>query len=118
MKKYLIYVAAIIGMYACTDDFLDEKMVSVITQDYFDTEDGLNQLINGTYDALRWKYGWEEGCYLFHVGTDAEIRGDNAWDIYSPTIWTPAGAAGNTYGNYLMGYYGKQLLGGYPIINN
>lgn len=118
MKKYFIILATIIGMFSCTDDFLKEKMVSVITQDYFDTEDGLDQLINGTYEALRWKYGWEEGCYLFHVGTDAEIRGDNSWDIYSPTVWTPAGAAGNTYANYLMGYYGKQLLGGYPIINN
>jgi hypothetical protein len=105
MKKYFIILATIIGMFSCTDDFLKEKMVSVITQDYFDTEDGLDQLINGTYEALRWKYGWEEGCYLFHVGgTDAEIRGDNSWDIYSPTVWTPAGAAGNTYANYLMGY--------------
>lgn len=119
MKKY-IYTIIILSFVAisCSDSFLEEKMVSVITQDYFDTEEGLEQLINGTYDALRWKYGWEEGSYLFHVGADAEIRGDNSWDIYSPTVWTPSGAAGNTYANYLMGYYGKQLLGGYPIINN
>ena len=118
MKKYIIILFAIIGVLACSDKFLEEEMVSVITQDYFNTEEGLEQLINGTYDALRWKYGWEEGVYLFHVGTDAEIRGDNGWDVYSPTIWSPSGAAGNTYANYLMGYYGKQLLGGYPIINN
>ena len=28
-------------------------MVSTITQDYFETEQGLEQLIVGTYDALR-----------------------------------------------------------------
>lgn len=118
MKKYIIIILiALIGIVSCSDKFLEEEMVSVITQDYFNTEEGLEQLINGTYDALRWKYGWEEGSYLFHVGTDAEIRGDNSWDVYSPTVWTPTGGAGN-YTNNLMGYYAKQLLGGYPTINN
>jgi len=118
MKKYIIIILlSSMGIFSCSDSFLDEEMVSTITQDYFNTEDGLEQLINGTYDALRWKYGWEEGSYMFHVGSDAEIRGDNSWDIYSPTVWTPAGGAGN-YTNNLMGYYAKQLLGGYPTVNN
>lgn len=119
MKKYIVIILLLstIGAVSCTDSFLDEKMVSVITQDYFNTEEGLEQLINGTYDALRWKYGWEEGSYLFHVGTDAEVRGDNAWDIYSPSVWSPTGGAGN-YANNLMGYFARELLGGYPTVNN
>ena len=50
-------------------------------------------------------------CYLFHVGTD-KIRKTIQGYLFA-TVWTPAGAAGNTYANYLMGYYGKQLLS-YP----
>lgn len=118
MKKYIIILFTIVGVLSCSDSFLEEKMVSVITQDYFNTEDGLEQLINGTYEGIRWKYGWEEGPSLFHVGTDAEIRSNSSWDMYSPSVWSPSGAIGNTWTNYLMGYYAKQLLGGYPIINN
>ena len=38
-------------MTSCSDDFLEEKMVSVITQDYFKTEQGLDQLVVATYNA-------------------------------------------------------------------
>ena len=119
MKKYLILIIlGVSGLVSCTDSFLEEKMVSTITQDYFNTEAGLEQLVIGTRDAVRWKYGWSEGPFLFHVGTDAELRGTASWDMYSPTVWSPTGSMGNTNANYLVGYVHRELLGGYPVINN
>ncbi|MCG5013010.1 hypothetical protein L0P15_10575, partial [Acidaminococcus intestini] len=50
-----------LGSLSCTDSFLEEKMVSTITQDYFETEQGLEQLIVGTYDALRVTKQYEQG---------------------------------------------------------
>ena len=43
-------------------------MVSTITQDYFETEQGLEQLIVGTYDALRVTKQYEQGPSTFMSG--------------------------------------------------
>ena len=53
MKKYILLSIIALGSISCTDSCLEEKMVSTITQDYLETEQGLEQLIVGTYDALR-----------------------------------------------------------------
>lgn len=45
-------------------------MVSTITQDYFETEQGLEQLIVGTYDALRVTKQYEQGPSTFMSGVD------------------------------------------------
>ena len=120
MKKQImtLLTASLLLGTSCSSDFLEEKMVSTITQDYFNTEDGLEQLIVGTYDALLWKYSWQEGPYMFHISSDAETAGSNSFDQYLSSTWAASGAIGNTWANDLLGYYAKQLLGGYPIINN
>lgn len=56
MKKYLYAGLLACTIASCTDDFLKEEMVSTITQDYFNTEQGLDQLIVGTYNAERVKW--------------------------------------------------------------
>jgi len=118
MKKYILALLIVFSGISCSDNFLEEKMVSTITQDYFDTETGLEQLIVGTYNSLRWKYGWMEGPYCFETGHDMAIMsGSYACNTFSPTIWSASGTIA-TYTNDLMGQYAKQLLGAYPIINN
>ena len=68
MKKYLYAGLLACTIASCTDDFLKEEMVSTITQDYFNTEQGLDQLIVGTYNAERVKWGYSEGVYMFETG--------------------------------------------------
>jgi PBP1b-binding outer membrane lipoprotein LpoB len=41
--KYILVVLVAFFVVSCSDSFLDEKMVSVITQDYLETEQGLDQ---------------------------------------------------------------------------
>lgn len=116
MKKYILPILFLLPLSSCKD-FLEEKMVSTITQDYFETEKGAEELVVASYNTLRWKYGFMEGPYLFETGTDITEPTDNNWATISPAVWAPAGEAGS-YANNLMGYYATQLLGSYPIIND
>ena len=70
MKKYILLSIIALGSISCTDSFLEEKMVSTITQDYFETEQGLEQLIVGTYDALRVTKQYEQGPASLMAGVD------------------------------------------------
>ena len=60
----------VLGTISCTDSFLDEKMVGTITQDYFNTEKGLEQLIVGTYDAVRVSKQYHQGPRAMLYGAD------------------------------------------------
>ena len=54
MKKYIVCSMIALGSISCTDSFLEEKMVSTITQDYFETEQGLTKqmpLPDATYNS-------------------------------------------------------------------
>lgn len=116
MKRYILPILFLLPLSSCKE-FLEEKMVSTITQDYFETEKGAEELVVASYNTLRWKYGFMEGPYLFETGTDLTEPTDNNWATISPAVWAPTGEAGS-YANNLMGYYATQVLGGYPIIND
>jgi hypothetical protein len=116
MKKYLMFILLAVPLSSC-NDFLEEKMVATITQDYFESEKGLEELVVASYNTLRWKYGFMEGPFMFETGTDITEPTDNNWATINPSVWSPTGDAGN-YANNLMGYYATQLLGAYPIIND
>lgn len=120
MKKYIyILLAGALGMTSCSDSFLEEKMVGTITQDYFDTEEGLEALVVSTYNAIRWKCSYvNEGPYSYEMGTDIGLVGSDPWNTFSPSVWSPTGDAGKR-ANDLMGYNSSnKMLGAYPMINN
>ena len=53
MKKYILAGTFALALASCSDSFLEEKMVSSITQDYLNTEIGLDQLIVSSYNSVR-----------------------------------------------------------------
>ena len=61
LKKYMLISMVAVTLASCGDDFLEEKMVATITQDYFETETGVEQLIVSTYDALRVTKQYQQG---------------------------------------------------------
>ena len=72
--KNIIYFTALgATLTSCSDSFLKEEMVSTITQDYFETQQGLDQLIVSTYNAVRLRHPYQEGGYMFETGTDVGI---------------------------------------------
>lgn len=109
-----------LGAASCTDSFLEEKMVSTITQDYFETEQGLEQLVVGTYGAWRVPRQYNQGPNTLLVGVDLAQPKNANWAQYSSSVWN-ANDRVASYANALAGEYssnGAQPLGYYPIINN
>lgn len=117
MKKYIVCSMIALGSISCTDSFLEEKMVSTITQDYFETEQGLEQLIVGTYDALRVTKQYEQGPNSLMLGVDNFTSKTPNRGMYSPSEWNATGKLASL-ANGLCGENAKSLLGFYPIINN
>ena len=122
MKKYIILGAlGLVAASSCSDEFLEEEMVSTITQDYFLTEKGLDQLIVSTYNAerLRMCYGTE--LWGFEMGHDCGYLVSNAdANKFSTSVWGANGTVAN-YANTYMGVQSKQqegfLINCYPVVD-
>lgn len=111
-------------MTSCSDDFLEEKMVSVITQDYFKTEQGLDQLVVATYNAERLRHPYTEGGFCFELGHDCGVAsGSNTINQFSTAQWTATGPWNSVAGymNTFMGTQSKQqsgfIINCYPVID-
>ena len=109
------------GISSCGDGFLEEEMISTITQDYLATEQGLNQLVVSSYNAMRVRYGYQEGPYMFEAGHDAGIVQNTALNNFSTSVWSSTGTIGSQT-NSFMGVQSKQQSGFnincFPIIDN
>jgi hypothetical protein len=73
MKKYIALIALIFFFASCSKDFLTEKTVATLNQDYYKTVDGLESLVKGSYQLLRFKADYNQGQYLFGIGSDVEV---------------------------------------------
>ncbi len=128
-SKYLALGLLTLGgaagmMTSCSDDFLEEKMVSVITQDYFKTEQGLDQLVVATYNAERLRHPYTEGGFSFEIGHDCGVAsGSNTINQFSTAQWTATGPWNSVAGymNTFMGTQSKQqsgfIINCYPVID-
>ena len=111
IKKYIAALFIGSGLMACGDGFLKEEMISTITQDYFETEDGLEQLVVSTYDALRITKQYSQGPFCFFTGVDNMVCRTANYAYYSGAVWNSTGNEAN-YTNALCGEFtSNQLLG-------
>lgn len=124
MKKYIYIGLLALATTSCSDDFLKEEMVSVITQDYFETEQGLDQLIVSTYNAERLRHPYTEGGFCYEIGHDCGVvSGRNAENQFSTSTWTTTGNWNTIPGfvNSFMGTQSKQqsgfIINCYPVID-
>lgn len=119
--KNIIYFTALgATLTSCSDSFLKEEMVSTITQDYFETQQGLDQLIVSTYNAVRLRHPYQEGGYMFETGTDVGIcSGSTAVNNFSSSAWSSSGTIA-TQGNTFLGTQSKQqsgyIINAYPVV--
>lgn len=94
MKKYIILFALIFSFSACKD-FLEEKTVTTLTQDFYKTADGSESLVKGCYQIMRFKPDYNQGHYLFGTCSDVEVF---SWSLadrismgtYAIDGWGPA----------------------------
>ncbi|WP_205499791.1 RagB/SusD family nutrient uptake outer membrane protein [Rufibacter psychrotolerans] len=81
MKKKNILVAALLSpllMFSAVscDDFLEEELVGTLTEEYYRTEQGVEDLIKAAYEPTRTKFTYEWSYAFWNFGTDEFTHGD------------------------------------------
>ena len=120
MKKY-ISIFLILSILSSCDDFLEEKQVSSFTQNYYNTEGGLDALIKGLYVIARVKHEWDaNGAKLTEPETDAYMHANATFARLTSTAYgtDQANIAANL--NNFLGAANSSYaaMGTYPHINN
>jgi hypothetical protein len=122
MKKYIAFIMLIASVVSCKD-FLIEKQVSTLTQDYYNSEAGLESLIKGLYVYARVKQEWSDnGAGLIDPQTDQYMHAS----ANSPFAKCNSSAYGTDVSSvtpYLTNFIGSANssyapMGAYPHINN
>lgn len=88
LNKILAVVLAtsvIGGMTSCGDDFLKEELITTPSADYFKTQQGIDELVIGAYQKLKFKFNYIWGIECYNMGTDEFTDASNqmpAWNHY------------------------------------
>lgn len=94
--RYNKYIAAFIaaGVLAgtstsCSESFLDEDLRTGLSTDYFQTQEGLDDLVTGAYQKLKFKFNYIWAIECYNMGTDEFTDANNtmpAWNHYSTDL--------------------------------
>jgi hypothetical protein len=127
MKKFISILIIVASLVSCKKSYLDEQQVSVLTQDYFNSEKGLESLINGLYEYARFKHRFGDS------GGGAVLLLDPETDQYMNASLPMAQFSSAAYGTDVstvsinimhvigainVGTAGYAPTGAYPHINN
>lgn len=91
-KIYTLALAAIIAVTSvtsCSDSFLDEKLTTQHSTDYFKTQEGLDDLVTGAYQKLKFKFNYTWGICMFNLGVDEFSDANNpipSFNCYSADL--------------------------------
>jgi hypothetical protein len=122
MKKYIAFILLIASIVSCKD-FLVEKQVSTLTQDYYNSEAGLESLIKGLYVYARVKHEWDaNGAKLIDPETDQYMHAA-ANSAYAKCNSSAFGTDVSSITANLTAFIGSANsnyapMGAYPHINN
>jgi starch-binding outer membrane protein, SusD/RagB family len=93
--------AALLVMASCKK-FIKEELVTTLTEDYYKTDVGIEDLIKSAYAPLQWKFSGEQSYCMSNFGTDEFREGDqfnnvryndydanfNSNDPFVDALWT------------------------------
>jgi hypothetical protein len=103
MKKYIILFTTLmisLSISSCKK-FVKEELVSTLTQDYYTTDQGLEDLVKSAYERVRFKFEGEQSYALFNFGTDEFIEGDQYnyeyYNSYSSALSSAEGLLNNLW---------------------
>lgn len=93
----LCAIAALpLGYSSCSEEFLDEELVAVLTQERYNTPEGIEDLVNGAYEGLRFHFNYEWSYVLTNYGVDTFTNGGGTnhikWNQYSSELDATDGA--------------------------
>ena len=95
MKLHKLLYTAIVASIAvgitssCSDSFLDEKLTTQYSTDRFKTQDGLDDLVTGAYQKLKFKFNYIWGIQAYNMGVDEFTDANNviqSWNHYSQDL--------------------------------
>ncbi len=77
INKILFGAIALVSftMVSCKK-FIKEELVTTLTEDYYKTDNGLEDLVKSAYVPLKWKYEAEQAYALWNFGLDEFRLGD------------------------------------------
>lgn len=80
MKKHFKIIIGIVTVFSLTvsscKKFIKEEMVTVLNEDYYKTDNGLEDLVKSAYVPLKWKYEGEQSYAMWNFGLDEFRLGD------------------------------------------
>ncbi|WP_276482906.1 RagB/SusD family nutrient uptake outer membrane protein [Paraflavitalea pollutisoli] len=104
--KKLIYIGAtgsLLCMTACKKDFLDENLVTARSTQDFETKVGLDGLVIGMYQSLRFHFNYEWAYTTTNYGVDEfTVGGDRTmqmWNSYDGNLNSLTGDAASVWDN-------------------
>lgn len=82
--------------------FIKEELVTTLTEDYYKTDGGLEDLVKSAYAPLQWRFSGEQSYCMYNFGTDEFREGDqfnnvryndydanlNSNDAFANGLWT------------------------------
>lgn len=102
MKSNRILFAALIAsitgssITSCSESFLDENLTTQYSTDRFKTQEGLDELVTGAYQKLKFKFNYIWGIQCYNMGVDEFTDANNvipAWNHYSQDLNSSENAA-------------------------
>lgn len=102
MKLNRILFAALIAsitgssITSCSESFLDENLTTQYSTDRFKTQEGLDELVTGAYQKLKFKFNYIWGIQCYNIGVDEFTDANNvipAWNHYSQDLNSSENAA-------------------------
>lgn len=101
--------------------FIEEELVTTLTEDYYKTDAGLEDLVKSAYAPLQWKFSGEQAYCMSDFGTDQFREGDqfnnvryndydanlNSNDAFVNGLWT------NNYAGIRRCNQGIELIAAY-----
>jgi len=81
---------------SCKDDFLDEELTTTYSTQTFETQEGLDLLVTGTYQKLKFKFNYIWGIEMFNLGVDEFTDANNSipsFNCYSSDLNSEEGGA-------------------------
>ena len=97
-----LFAGALLLTITSCKKFIKEELVTTLTEDYYKTDLGLEDLVKSAYAPLQWKFTGEQSYCMYNFGTDEFREGDqfnnvryndydanlNANDAFVNGLWT------------------------------
>lgn len=86
-----VLVAALGGtaLTSCSDSFLEEEQINALDTDYFKTQEGIDDLVTGAYQKLKFKFNYIWAIECYGMGVDEFTDANNtmpAWNHYGESL--------------------------------